>query len=122
MSEYKKAGCCTLCDEPCFEVISTWDAHERYPGEPKRLGKVVGDATRISYMLLDGRSCDLTFCEDCAQTVNQTHYVEIWEKVCRTWRREMKTTGTPVPDWYYEQFNNGLLSEMGRVLWRDLNG
>lgn len=122
MSLHKKSGCCTLCDEPCFEVVSRWEATERYPGEPKRLGQVIGDATRISYMLLDGTKCDLTFCENCAGTVSGSDYVEIWRKVCRSWKREMELTNQTKPDWYWESLNNGILSEMGRVLWRDLNG
>ena len=122
MSEFKIAGCCTLCDDPCFEVVTKWEAHERYPGEPKRLGSVIGDATLISFMLLDGTKADLTFCAGCADSLDSPQYVEIWRKVCRSWRREMQVSGAPVPDWYWESLNNGILSEMGRELWRNRNG
>lgn len=122
MSEFKIAGCCTLCDDHCFEVVTTWDAHERYPGEPKRLGAVIGDATLVSFMLLDGSRADLTFCAGCAESLASPQYVDIWRKVCRSWRREMQVSGAPVPDWYYQQYNNGILSEMGRELWRNRNG
>lgn len=122
MTEYKIAGCCTTCDEPCFDVVSTWGENERYPGEPKRLGHVIGDATLISFMLLDGSKCDMTFCAGCSESLTAAQYTEIWFKVCRSWRREMQASGAPVPDWYYQQMDNGILSEMGRVLWKDRNG
>lgn len=122
MSHYKIAGCCTVCDEPCFEVVSTWAEHERYPGEPKRLGPVIGDATLISFMMLDGTKADMTFCAGCAESLSPTQYTEIWRKVIRSWKREIELTKEEKPDWYWQSFSNGILTEMGRVLWRNHNG
>lgn len=124
MSEFKISGACTLCDEMCFEVLARWSENERYPGEPKRLGPPTPDATRISFVLYDGSKCDLTFCGKCAETLNPDSYVEIWRKVMRSWIREMeKGPVLPAPpEWFVSQFNNGLLSEMGRVLWSNHHG
>ena len=122
MSDYKISGACTCCDEMCFEVLARWSENERYPGEPKRLGPPNPDATRISFVLYDGTKADLTFCGVCAGTLNPDSYTEIWRKVIRSWIREMsKSPQAETPSWFLDQFNNGLLAEMGRKLWSEMN-
>ena len=115
--EFKIAGCCTICDEHCFEVTQVYEAHERTPGEPKAFGRPLPGATRISFMQLDGMRCDMTFCERCARDLNPGQYTEIWRKVIRSWLRQVKE---PYPDWLPKQFNNALAAEMGRKLWTDM--
>ena len=124
MSDFKIAGCCTVCNEPCFEVMATWAEHERYPGEPKRLGPVIGNAVEITFMLMDGAKASLTFCEQCGAELNPAQYTDIWRKVIRSWAREMDVSkqGEPRPDWFNQQFYNGLMSEMGRILWSEKHG
>lgn len=120
MSEFHVSGSCIRCGEMCFEVLAVWGGNERYPGEPKRLGPANPDATRISFVLMDGTRADLTFCGKCSEVLTPADYTPIWRKVIRGWNREMKDA--PRPKWYREAFNNGLLGEMGRVKWRALNG
>lgn len=118
MSEFKIAGCCTLCDTPCYDVLATWGADERYPGEPKRLGQP-GDGSRITFMLLDGSKADLTFCSSCAESLNPSLYIPIWHKVLRSWKREMGPDKVE-PDWFLKSYENGLLAEMGRKTLKEL--
>ena len=115
--EYKISGCCSACDEPCFEVLARWDTHERYPGEPKRLGPPMNEATRVTFLLYDGSRADFTFCGACAKALNPTQYVDIWRKALRSFLREMSETARP---WWNTQFQNGLLCEMGRVNWKEI--
>ena len=117
VSEVKIAGCCTTCDELCFEVMARWETHERYPGEPKRLGPPMNDATRVTFLLIDGSRADFTFCGDCAAKLDPTQYPEIWRKALRSFQREMSDTARP---WFATQFQNSILSEMGRVKWTEL--
>lgn len=119
MSEHKISGCCTVCDELCFEVLARWETHERYPGEPKRLGPPMNGATRVTFLLLDGSRADFTFCGDCAAALNPGAYQEIWRKALRSWKRELSETAKP---WFATQFRNGILTEMGRIAWKDVNG
>ena len=122
IGEFKISGCCTVCDEPTFEVLARWSENERYPGEPKRLGPPTDDATRITFELLDGSKSDLTFCGKCTESLNPAQYVEIWRKVIRGWIREMSLDPKPTPDWFVKSFENGILGEMGRKKWKDLHG
>lgn len=119
---HKIAGCCTICDEPCFEVLARWDDHERHPGEPKRLGSPTEDAVRITFLLYDGTRTDLTFCGNCAADLQPDQYLEIWRKNIRSWMRELseKPEGERNPEWFGRQFANGLLDEMGRQKWKEL--
>lgn len=118
----KVAGCCTICDNLCFEVISMQGDSDRLPGEPKELGRPIEGAVRVTFMLFDGTKTSLTFCETCASTLLRPKaYGAIWDKVVRSWQREL--SGKPVtdrqPGWFKGQFSNGLLSEMGRQLWTE---
>jgi len=116
--EYKISGACTVCDEMCFEVMARWGEDERYPGEPKRLGPPNADAVRVTFLLYDGSRADFTFCGACAKTLDADQYVAIWRKALRSFLREMSETARP---WFATQFGNGILTEMGRVTWKELN-
>lgn len=120
MSDFIIAGHCMHCDAPCWEVKQVWTAGERYPGEPKRLGKLVTDAVRVSFMLLDGNRIDVTLCADCGESFNPEHYVSLWSKIQRSWHREMTAMNKPIHDWFWKSFDNLILAEMGRVKWREL--
>ena len=119
MSEHKISGCCTICDELCFEVMARWDTHERYPGEPKRLGPPMNGATRVTFLLIDGTRADFTFCGECSKVLTPAQYPDIWRKTLRSFLREMSETARP---WFNTQHANGILSEMGRINWSDVNG
>lgn len=121
MSEFKIAGACTTCDEPCFEVLQVWDENGKYPGEPRRLGPPLPGSMRVSFMLMDGSRADLTFCGKCAGDLDATHYTGIWRKVIRSWIRESQgKCGEQA--WFRAEFFNGLLAEMGRISWSEFNG
>ena len=122
MSQYKITGHCTLCDGPCFDVLAVNSEHERFPGEPKRLGKPTDDAVRVSFMLMDGSKTSLTFCGPCAETLPSVGYLEIWRKNMRSWMRELdqKPEEERNPDWFVKQFGNGILCEMGRQKWTEI--
>lgn len=120
---YKIAGACTVCNQTCFEVLQTWGNGERYPGEPKRLGRPEAGAVRITFLLLDGSKADLTFCGDCAELLAPSQYTDIWRKVMRSWDREMRVSGQDpnAQDWYVKQFGNGLLVELNRTPWTEIS-
>lgn len=118
MSGYKITGCCSLCDAPCFEVLETQGSGDRNPGEPKRIGQPLPEATRISFLLYDGTKTDLTFCSDCAGLPSLAPYfIELWAKNVRSWMREL---GDSRPEWFVKQYANGLLCEIGRKTWKEL--
>lgn len=113
MSAYKIAGACTLCDAMCFTVLDLAD-----DGSPKRLGPPLSGSTRIGFMLMDGTRMGLTFCQTCSGLLSGRHYVAIWQKVIRSWVREIGSK--PRPAWFSKQFANGLLAEMGREPWEEI--
>lgn len=67
----KSTGCCTICDKEVFDIL------ERYPSylpdgtkhphseEARKVGLALPDAKRVTFVLLDGSHCDLTFCSNC---------------------------------------------------------
>lgn len=113
---HKIAGCCSLCDAPCFEVLEVWAPHERNPGEPKRLGGPVDGAVRVTFLLFNGRTTDMTFCSGCAEDVNAAYYPALWRKNIAGWLREQKGN----PEKFKDEFENGLLCELGRKTWEEL--
>ena len=119
-SDFKIAGACTLCDKPCFEVMQVYEAHERLPGEPKRLGPPFEDAARVTFLLMDGSKMSLTFCEACAVALAPEQYIDIWRKVLRSWMREIVGNEARHMNWFPPQFANSLLCELGREPWKEL--
>jgi hypothetical protein len=85
VSLFKISGCCTICDQPCFEVMALYKEHERRPGEPKRLGGPLEGAVRVTFRLYDGTQNDQTFCAGCAEAVGADDFPEIWR--VRAWTR-----------------------------------
>ena len=67
----KTLGHCTLCDKEVFEIIRRYPSYlpngsdHPYANEPMKVGKPLPDAKRVSFVLLDGSRCDLTFCSTC---------------------------------------------------------
>lgn len=104
----------------CFEVMSRNEAHERRPGEPKRLGKPNDDATRITFMLFDGTLSRFTFCGACATALNPAQFTEIWRKAMRSWLREIEDKHDQHSNWFPAQYANGLLVELGRVKFKEI--
>lgn len=113
---HKIPGCCSICDEPCFEVLQRWDEGEKRAGEPKRLGPPNEDAVRVTFILIDGRRADFTFCGRCAQTLNPSQYTVLWRRNLAGYMREQDGK----VDKFRDEFANGLLCEMGRRSWMEM--
>lgn len=112
----KRVGCCSLCDDLCFEVMARWSEGEERAGEPKRFGPPVNGATRITFLLFDGNRTDMTFCGECARVLSALHYPVLWRKNLAGWLREQKGN----PEKFKQEFANGLLCELGRTSWKEL--
>lgn len=113
---HKIAGCCSLCDEPAFEVLARWDEGEKRAGEPKRLGTPLAGATRVTFLLLDGTRTDMTFCEACAASLAPEQYPKLWRKNLAGYLREQNGN----PEKFKHEFANAILAELGRILWKEL--
>ena len=115
-SPIKLPASCTICDEPCFEVLARWDEGEERAGQIKRPGPPLPDSTRITFLLFDGTRADMTFCGRCAASLTHLQYPGIWRKVVNSWKPEI---GDRIPAWFSRQPGNGMLLELGRKLWTE---
>ena len=108
-SPFKIPGCCSLCDEPAFEIKAVWDdgAHK---GEPKAIGQPNDGTVHVSFLLLSGGFTDMTFCANCAGTLSPEHYTLLWRKNLAGYMRG--TNGDPTK--FSKEFSNALLCELGR--------
>lgn len=79
----KRNGCCTLCDEPVFEITDRFPASDPRAGQPRAIGKALEGARRIALVLTDGSTVTLSFCSDCAPGI-QDKLGEIWRKCLDT--------------------------------------
>lgn len=113
---HKIPGCCSICDQPAFEVMAVWDAGEKRAGEPKRLGGPLEGTTRITFLLLNGRRTDMTFCGECSASLAPENYQTLWRKNLAGYLREQDGN----PEKFKDEFANGILAEMGRVTWKEL--
>ena len=118
VSAYKIAGCCSLCDQPAFEVKAVWAIGEKRAGEPKQLGAANQGSARITFLLLDGKRTDMTFCGGCAETLSPEHYPTLWRKNLAGWLREQDGD----PEKFTQEFGNMILAELGRITYLDLLG
>lgn len=118
LSKYTVAGVCKSCGEQCFDVLQVYQPHERNPGEPKALGEPI-KGVRITFSLYDNTLCNITFCYDCADNLTSEQYTEIWYRVMVGWLRELNEER---PDWFINEFNNGISNEISRISWKELSG
>ena len=88
MSEFKRFGCCSVCDAEVFEVVQRWPRDHRYlPGEPRTLGRPLPGARRATLVLTwSGHICNMTLCGDC--NLDEKNIPAIWQKTLRTMARE----------------------------------
>ncbi len=115
LTEFKIAGACTLCDQPCFEVIQT-----QAPSlEQKKLGLPLLGAMRFTFLLMDGSMMDLTFCAQCGEALAPSSYVAIWRKVMRSWLKEIGEEKQKHSSWFTPQFANGILCVLARRPWSE---
>ena len=81
----KVAGSCTLCGKMTFDVL-----RQNADGTPIRLGKPLDTAWRLHFVLADGSTMSLTFCEPCARDLAPIHYPLIWQNVLEAFRHEIE--------------------------------
>jgi hypothetical protein len=67
MADRKYIGCCTLCDEPIFEVVSR-HTEGSYKGEIKQVGAPLPGARRLTLVRMSGRTSFCSLCEKCEVT------------------------------------------------------
>jgi predicted secreted Zn-dependent protease len=67
MPDRKRVGCCTLCDEPIFEVAAR---HTEGPskGEIKQMGGPLPGARRVTLVRMSGRTSYCSLCKECEVT------------------------------------------------------
>ncbi len=67
MPDRKHTGCCTLCDEPIFEVSAR---HTGGPnkGEIKQMGGPLPGARRVTLVRMSGRTSYCSLCKECEVT------------------------------------------------------
>jgi hypothetical protein len=80
MSDIKKLGCCTLCDEEVFEITRRAPRESSFSREPLSVGRPLPGSRRDSLVLTNGSTMDLTFCANCRPTAE--NLPKIWRK-CR---------------------------------------
>ena len=59
----KRPGCCTLCEKPGREVVSK-HTKGKLKGETIQFGPWMDNAWRVTYLMSDGSTADMTFCEE----------------------------------------------------------
>jgi len=64
MPDRKKIGCCTVCDEPIFEILSR-HTEGPYKGEAKQLGRPLPGVRRATIVRVSGRVSDWSLCSAC---------------------------------------------------------
>ena len=79
----KRNGCCTLCDEPVFEIKDRFPEGDVRAGQPRAIGKALEGARRIGLVLTDGSTVTLSFCSACAPGIHD-RLGEIWRKCLDT--------------------------------------
>lgn len=60
----KRPGCCTLCETPVREVVSK-HTKGKLKGEAIEFGPWMENAWRVTYLMSDGSTADITFCPEC---------------------------------------------------------
>lgn len=115
---HKIAGCCSLCDTPCFEVLARWDEGELMAGEPKALGAPNEGTTRIAFILFHGGYTEMTFCGACAKNLTPDQYRLLWNKNLAGYMRAARGDAQK----FSRQFDNGLLCELGRTPCKERSG
>jgi hypothetical protein len=67
MIDRKHIGCCTICDEPIFEVASR---HTEGPskGDIKQMGAPLPGARRLTLVRMSGRTSYCSLCKECEVT------------------------------------------------------
>ena len=74
----KKAGCCTLCDAEVYEAV-TRHTSGPYEGNIRDVGPALENMRKLTFVLTDGTTCQMTFCAECEPTPENMPL--IWKRV-----------------------------------------
>lgn len=78
----KLEGCCTACNKPVFEVKARF-ASGPLSRAPSVVGKPEDNARRVTFLLSDGSTVALSFCEPCIEAA-LGDLVGLWRKCVAT--------------------------------------
>ncbi len=121
----KRPGCCTLCETPVREIVSK-HTKGKLKGEAIQFGPWEENAWRVTYLLSDDSTADITFCHDHLDG----NYDEIW-KTCTDrflWEEQnFLLERTAVQQNRVEKeldriFALKIEKEVGRRMWKYING
>ncbi len=73
----KHLGCCTVCDEPCFEIASRW-TEGPYKDEIKEVGRPLPFTRRVAIVRASGNQSFWTLCATC--TIDALDFPELNRK------------------------------------------
>ena len=104
----KIPGACTKCSEDVFDVLTDTPL-------PRRLGRPHDDAIRATFVLASGSQMDLTFCQNCMDTLTTQDYPWIWRRVQLSWETE-----SPGHQNQKDQANNAIMALMHSMPWKDV--
>lgn len=107
----KLIGCCTCCDREVFDVARR-DADRR----PIETGAAHEDAMRVKFVLVDGKTMDLTFCEPCASSLTSAQFPHIWQRVMVSWIAESGADHPTVKG----NASNGILGIFAMKHWKEV--
>lgn len=124
----KRLGSCSICDKEIYEITLRYTTPplERIP---RKLGKPTNDAWKVEFVLRDGSTMSLSFCEDCKKKLTEAQYPALWKKVMESWIFEMRDDvrkvlpTKPLTDkerahiekWLESQTDNGMLGVISSI-------
>lgn len=108
----KLLGCCAKCDREVYDIAQR-DSATR---QPIRLGAAHEDATRVTFLLLNGTRMDLTFCKPCADGLQPHDYPFLWQRVMCSW---VAQSGADHP-WPKSQTDNGIMAIAYVQPWKEV--
>ena len=130
----KKLGCCTVCDKEIYEISLryTQPPLERFP---RKLGIPKEDAWKVEFILRDGSTMSLSFCEACKNNLTTGQFPSLWNRVLESWVFEMRddvrkvlpvkpltpTQKESMQKWFETQVGNGMLGILASVPLKDIH-
>lgn len=76
----------------------------------------MNDSVRVTFLLINGRRTDMTICGECAGNLTIEHYGLLWRKNLAGYMKEQRGDTSK----FKQEFDNGILAEMGRVTWKEI--
>ncbi|MGE0289519.1 MAG: hypothetical protein AB7I42_26020 [Bradyrhizobium sp.] len=129
----KIQGHCSVSGDPCFEILETFNEPHPLAGQPRRIGKPLPDAVRVTLVLVDGTTADFT-CKQRYVPEFYAHLPLIWREVqdrVRFDRKNHKAYKQPdfseeqhaqMDAWNLAHIDNVPLGVLAWRKWSDING